>query len=188
MLNLKNLKEDLAIRSKNGIPFIFAATVVWSLITVIYVLPFELRLKNLLLFFSTGLMFPLSVLFSNLFKSDWKSETNPLSSIGLVLNLAQLVYYPIVFWAFIKNPSQMVLFFAIIIAAHLFPYGWLYDNKPFTFMSPMMSFTLAVIGWNLSIDKLWYIPLSMVIFLIILNICLYLEYNKKLKATNKISA
>ncbi len=71
--------------------------------------------------FSTGLMFPLSMGLSNLLKADWKFEGNPLGKLGVFLNIAQLVYFPILFWAIGKSPEEAIIFFSIITAAHFFP-------------------------------------------------------------------
>ncbi|WP_425444441.1 DUF7010 family protein [Terribacillus aidingensis] len=43
-------------------------------------------------------LFPLSVGISTLLKADWKSKDNPLGDLGLYLNLAQLIYFPIPSW------------------------------------------------------------------------------------------
>lgn len=188
MLDIKTLKTDLSIRCKNGIPFIFSEIIVWIMILSIYISPFNLRLKNLIVFFSMFALFPLSVLFTWLFKSEWSPEDNELSSILKVLNISRFISYPIVVWAFIRKPEEMVLLYALIVSAHLFPYGWLYDNKAFTILSPIMTFTLAIMGWLLDINMLWCISLSMLVFLIILNLWVYREYDKKINMDNKISA
>lgn len=188
MLDLKTLKTDLTIRCKNGIPFIFSEIVVWVLISAIYLSPFNLRLKNLMVFFCIGALIPLSVLFTTLFKAEWNPEDNELNSIAKILNISQFIYYPIVIWAFIRKPEEMVLLYAFIVSAHLFPYGWLYDNKVFTILSPIMVFTVIILGWFVSISMLWCIPLAMVVFLIILNIFVYREYTKKITVDTGISA
>lgn len=89
------------------------------------------------------------------------------------------MYFPLIFWAFSKSPEQMILFFAVITGAHLFPYGWFYKSLAYMVMAPVMSLVLIVIGWNINIDNLWYIPLTMIIFILILNVWLYVEYRIK---------
>lgn len=188
MLDLKTLKTDLTIRCKNGIPFIISEIVVWVLISAIYLSPFNLRLRNLIVFFCIGSLLPLTVLFTTLFKAEWNPEDNELSSIYKMLNISQFIYYPIVIWAFIKKPEEMVLLYALIVAAHLFPYGWLYDNRVFTILSPIMVFTVVILGWFVNVSMLWCIPLAMVLFLIILNVLVYRGYNRKINIDNGISA
>lgn len=129
--------------------------------------------------FSTGLMFPLSIAISTLIKADWKYKDIPLGSLGLYLNLTQIIYFPIVIWAIGKSPEETVIFFAIITGAHFFPYGWLYQAKPYYFMAPIISVIIMIIGWNLDRDRLWLIPMSMVIFLFLLISWAYIDYRKK---------
>jgi hypothetical protein len=131
--------------------------------------------------FSTGLMFPLSVGISSLIKADWKFEDIPLGNLGLYLNLAQIVYFPILIWAIIKSPESAVLFFAIIVGAHFFPYGWLYNARPYYIMAPIISVIIMVIGWNLNGGRLWLIPFSMVILFLFLIFWLHLDYKRKSK-------
>lgn len=53
------------------------------------------------MFISTGLMYPLSIGFAKIIKAEWKFD-HPLGSLGLLLNVAQFIYFPLIFWAFIK--------------------------------------------------------------------------------------
>ncbi len=104
-MEINDLRNELSIRSKNGIAFLLAATLVWSIVLVIFLLPIEIRYKNIFTFYSTCILFPLAILFSKLIKADWKINDNPLGTLGIYLNIAQLIYFPIIFWAFSKNPT-----------------------------------------------------------------------------------
>lgn len=137
------------------------------------------KYQECICFFSTGLMFPLAVLMSKIIKADFKTDDNPIGMLGLHLNFAQLMYFPLIFWAFSKSPEQMILFFAVITGAHLFPYGWFYKSMAYMVMAPVMSLVLIFIGWNINIDNLWHIPLTMIVFTLILNVWLYVEYRIK---------
>jgi len=85
-LNINELRNELAIRCKNGLPFLLAATIVWSMVLVIF-LPYEIVSKNILTLFSTGITFPLVILISKVIKADWKVNDNPLGMLGLYINL-----------------------------------------------------------------------------------------------------
>jgi len=100
------------------------------------------------------------------------------------LVLAQLMYFPILAFTFYKNPNQMIIFFAVITGAHLFPYGWYYNAKAYMIMAPIMSILIIIIGWNVDISRLWLIPLSMIVLLILLNIWLFIDYRVKLQVQN----
>jgi len=184
-LNINELRNELAIRCKNGLPFLLAATIVWSMVLVIFLLPYEIESKNILTLFSTGITFPLAILISKVIKADWKVNDNPLGMLGLYINLAQLMYFPILFFAFIKAPNQFIIFFAVITGAHLFPYGWFYNTKAFAIMAPVISAIVIIIGWDIDISRLWLIPLSMIVLLMILNIWLYIEYKAHLQFLNQ---
>jgi hypothetical protein len=181
VLNLLDVKNELSVRCKNGISFLLAATIIWTIITVIFLQPFGIKEKNIFMLYSTGLMFPLAIIISKMIKADWKANDNPLSKLGLYLNLAQIMYFPIIFWAFVKSPTNMVLFFAVITGAHFFPYGWLYNTKVYFIIAPIISIIIMVIGWSVTIENLWFLPFIMVISLLFLNLLLYIDYKKKCK-------
>ncbi|MET3576088.1 DUF7010 family protein [Bhargavaea ullalensis] len=178
-MDLNELRQDLALRNKNGLPFLLSGMTVWILATVWFSLPVELELQNIGLFVLSGIMFPLAVGLSSLLKTDWKSEGNPLGSLGLILNVAQFMYFPLVFWAFGVHPETMLLIFAVITGAHLFPYGWVYMTKAYYFLAPAMAIAVTVIGWNGDSSVRWLIPLTMALLLMALNMWLWLDYRKK---------
>ncbi len=160
--------------------FITSAFIIWSIITIIFLQSTGTYQKNIYMLFSTGLMFPFSVSVSTLIKADWKFENNPLGSLGLYLNIAQLIYFPILFWGIIKSPNDAVMLFAIITGAHLFPFGWLYNSKPYYIMAPVISVTVMFLGLYLNGENLWLIPFSLAILLLILIYLLHLDYKRKI--------
>ncbi len=181
-LNILELKQDASVKGKNGIAFIIAATIIWSAITIVYLLALPLETKNVILLFLPACLFPLALAVSALIKADWKLADNPLGMLGLFLNLAQLIYFPMIIWAFIQSPEQMVVFFAIITGAHFFPYGWFYEAKPYYIFAPIISVSIMVAGWTIQVNHLWIISLMMVIFLSILALLLYGDYQRKVKS------
>lgn len=186
-MDIIHLTNQLSIRAKNGIGFMLSAVIVWGMNIIIFLQPIDIHTKNVLMLFSSGIMFPLSLLFSKLIKADWRTNDHPLGMLGFYLNLAQLMYFPLIFWALVHSPRQMVLFFAIITAAHLYPYGWFYRTKAYYVMAPMMSILIMFIGWKIEDGNLWHIPLSMVLFLMILISWLYADYKKKFNRVRETS-
>lgn len=178
-LKVNEIRNELSVRGKNGIGFLLSAVVIWTIITVIFIQPLEMDQKNIFMLFSTGLMFPLSVGISTLINADWKLKKNPLGNLGLFLNLAQIIYFPILFWGIIKSPNDAIMLFAIITGAHFFPYGWFYNAKLYYVMAPVISVIIMILGLNLSADQLWMVPFSMVILLLFLVLGLNLNYKKK---------
>lgn len=179
-LELYETRNELSVRGKNGIGFITSAFIIWSIITIIFLQSTGTYQKNIYMLFSTGLMFPFSVAISTLIKADWKFENNPLGGLGLYLNIAQLIYFPILFWGIIKSPNDAIMLFAIITGAHLFPFGWLYNSKPYYIMAPVISVTVMFLGLYLNGDNLWLIPFSVAILLLVLIYLLYIEYKRKI--------
>ena len=178
------MKNELSAKSKNGTSFLLSGVIVWGIITILFLQSFEINTKNIFALYSTGLTFPLAVIISKIMKVDWKAKNNPLGNLGLILNLAQLVYFPLIFWAFISDPNEALVFFAIITSAHFFPYGWLYNTKVFYILSPIMVMLFFFIGLILNGEHLWVIPLTMLISLIFLNLFLFIDYKKKVSITS----
>ena len=179
-LELNRVRNELSIRGKNGIGFLSSAVVIWSIITIVFLQSIEIYQKNIYMLVSTGLMFPLSVGISTLIKADWKLENNPFGNLGLYLNLAQIIYFPILFWGIIKSPDDAIIFFAIITGAHFFPYGWFYNTKAYYVMAPVISVIIMFVGLYLNKENLWLIPFLITFFLIFLIYWLQLDYKKKI--------
>ncbi|WP_120188664.1 DUF7010 family protein [Ammoniphilus oxalaticus] len=178
---MKSLQKEISIETKNGLPFLCAGVLVWMVITALYLQDLPIKTKNIGMLYATGLMFPFALGFAKFLRAKWKIDEHPLNQLGLIFNLAQLLYFPLVFWAFAHSAEQMVLFFAVITAAHFFPFGWLYQAKAYYILAPIFSVALILIGWNLNQQTLWVVPCFMVVFLLILSGWLYADYKGKAK-------
>src|SRR5690625_3237497 len=177
------MRNALSIRGKKGLPFLMAATIIWITITVIYFQSaLDIKTKNIFMFISKGLMFMFAVGFAIIMIGVWNFD-HPLGYLVLLLNLAQFIYFPILFWAFIIRLSEMVVFFAIITGAHLLPYGWFYNVGAYYIVAPVTSLLIFLLSLQTSIS-LWFIPLVMTALLVILNICLYVDYKSKKRDIN----
>lgn len=181
MNQVNQWKNGLAVSGKIGVPFIFSGGIIWLGITIIFLLPLDLYTKNILMLSITGFMFPLSILVSRVFKSEWKNKNNPFASLGFIFNIAQLMYFPIVFWAIANSPSFVITSFAVITGAHFFPYGWLYNSKSYYFVAPIIAISTTLIGVFVQVEQLWLVPLAMVVFLFSLALLLFLEHQQRMK-------
>lgn len=179
-LELNKTRNELSINGKNGLSFLLSAIVVWSIITVIFLQSINISQKNLFMLYTTGIMFPLSIGLSTVLKVDWQFKNNPLGQLGLFLNLAQIIYFPILFWGMIKSPNDAIIFFAIITGAHFFPYGWFYKARAYFVMAPVIALIIMFAGLYLNNENLWLIPFLMVICLLCLCFWLYLDYKAKI--------
>ncbi|WP_026906829.1 DUF7010 family protein [Paucisalibacillus globulus] len=180
-MEVNKVRDELSVRGKNGVGFLFSGIVIWSIITIVFLQSIEMQQKNIYMLVSAGLMFPLSVGISTLIKADWKLENNPFGNLGLYLNLAQIIYFPILFWGIIKSPNDAIIFFAIITGAHFFPYGWFYNAKAYYVMAPVTTIVVMLLGLYLNGENLWLIPFSLTIFLLFLICWLHLDYKRKIK-------
>lgn len=186
-MNIDEMRNSIASSTKKGISFTLAALVIWIAITVIYRTDMAVSTKNFITFFAGGVMFPLSVLFSKITGAQWKTDDHPLSSLGLILNIAQLMYFPMIFWAFNQVPERFILFYAIITMGHLFPYGWLYRSKVYYAVAPLSSVILLILSGNSSESSLWIVPLIVTSSMILLNIGLFYEgYLQEKKESTKL--
>ena len=174
-MNMTELRESLAISTKKGVSFTLAALMIWIAIAIIYLTGMDVGTKNFIVFFAGGAMFPLSVLFSKLTGAQWNTNDHPLGPLGLILNIAQLMYFPIIFWAFSQAPERFILFYGIITMAHLFPYGWLYRSKAYYIIAPISSIALVIFAGNSTEGTLWIAPLLVMVSLVLLNAGLLFE-------------
>tara|TARA_R110000796_G_scaffold252571_1_gene388007 strand:+ start:53904 stop:54473 length:570 start_codon:yes stop_codon:yes gene_type:complete len=185
-IELQNLKLDLAVRTKKGIDFILAATIVWFIIAFIWSKEIDSYHKSVLTFMVGALLLPLAFILSKLLKTDWKIVNNPLQPLGLWLNFAQLFYFPFLVFVLLNLPEYFVMTYAIITGAHLFPYSWLYDDTIYAIMAGVISASSLIIGLNISLNNMFYIPLFIGFSLLIMFILLWLSIPKTNQKSNNI--
>ncbi len=176
-MSLKELKKDLIINQKKGLPFIIASVIIWTLITITCLLNIPINTKNIIIFCCSCPLLPISWMIGKLIKVDIFDKSNELSNVGLLFTLNQLLYILIVMWVFSAVPTKMVMVYAMVFGAHLLPYSWLYDSisyKIFAIIIPILS---LIIGCYLNVI---YVPIVMIITEIIFVLCLI----KEMKNTN----
>jgi hypothetical protein len=179
---LDRLRFELSVKAKNGIDFIIAATIVWSVITCIWLTQYSHYNKSVLTFIAGGPMLPLAFLFSKIFKTTWTLKHNPLNGLGLWLNFAQLFYFPILVFTLIRMPEHFVLMYVIITGAHFFPYAWYYNTKAYAVMAGVIAIGSMIISLSISEQQLYFIPFFMVMSLAILAIWVYSDSHTKMKS------
>ena len=180
--DLDKLRLELSVKAKNGLDFIVAAIIVWSLISFIWTLSYSDYDKSVMTFIVGGPMLPLAFLLSKVFKTTWKVENNPLDPLGLWLNFAQLFYFPMLVFVLIMKPEYFVLCYVIITGAHFFPYAWYYNTKAFAVMAGVISLGSMAIALTVQPANLYLIPLFMVGSLLVLAVWLFLDFKQsKLK-------
>ncbi|WP_020601454.1 DUF7010 family protein [Spirosoma spitsbergense] len=179
--DLDLLRLDLTVKAKNGLNFIVAAILIWLLITYIWTLPYSTGSRGLLTFYAGGLMLPLAWVFSKLMRTSWNMPDNPIQPLGLWLNFAQLVYFPILVFVYLRHTEHFIMVYVIITGAHFLPYAWFYNTKSFAVMSVLISVGAMWLGLILPVQNVYLIPLFLSASLCVLAIWIGLDYQAKKK-------
>ena len=140
------LKLDCARQQKKGLHFILTSIVIWTLIFVVQLLPLSLPVKNALTFCASIPLCPMAYGISKLIKVDFQGKDNPLTSLGILFTVNQMIYLLIAMWVFSAVPGKLVMVYAMIFGAHLLPYGWLYLSKSYYVFAGVIPVLALIIG------------------------------------------
>jgi hypothetical protein len=139
---------------------------------------FPVLTKNLLTFCFTAPLMPLAYMISKIIKVDFTNKSNPLTKLGLLFSLNQMLYLLIAMWVYPTIPDKFIMVMAMIFGAHLLPYGWLYKSKSYMALSVIIPITVLIIGINF---PAYVVAAVMVLFEVIFSSLLIIEV-KKLKS------
>ncbi|MBO4376448.1 MAG: hypothetical protein J5811_04030, partial [Lachnospiraceae bacterium] len=171
------LKKANIVAQKKGLPFMMASVIVWGAILAVQYLVPGLTERNFSTFCCSCLLMPLAITFSRMLGTKIRDKSgNPLSNLGFKLTLTQMLYILIVMWAYAEAPEKMVMIYAMVFAAHLFPFAWLYDSKAYFFLSLIETVGALLVGiyWG-SV----YLTIFMMIMQVIMVVMLFIEVNKE---------
>ena len=183
--DLNRLKLQLTLSAKNGVNFIVAASLVWFLVAYVWTLPYSAYNKSVLTFIAGSLLLPLAFLFSKVFKTQWSAKDNPLDLLGLWLNFAQLFYFPILAIILLQEPRLFLVCYVIITGAHLFPYAWFYDEKPYAIFAGIIAVGGMLLNLFLAATEQYLIAVFMGISLGLLSITIFRSYQHKSRRSAK---
>jgi len=175
-MNLEDLRNDCAVKQKKGLHFIIASVVIWSAVLIVHLTSLPILTKNLLTFCCTAPLVPLAFFVSKVIKVDFQNKGNPLTNLGVLFSLNQMLYLLIAMWVYPTVPDKMLMIIAIIFGAHLLPYGWLYNSKSYMVFAVIIPFLALLIG---CIFEPYVLATVMVGVELIFSSCLIIE-NKKL--------
>ena len=68
---LDELRNELSVRSKNGVDFTLAASIIWLIIAYIWTLKFNPYDKSIFVFIAGAPLLPMAFLFSKLLKTNY---------------------------------------------------------------------------------------------------------------------
>ena len=177
MTSLIELRTDCAIKQKRGLHFILASVVIWCAVLVVHLTDLPILTKNLLTFCCTAPLMPLAFLVSKLIKVDFQNKENPLTNLGVLFSLNQILYLLIAMWVYPTVPDKMLMVIAMIFGAHLLPFSWLYLSRSYMALAVVIPVSSLVVGINFQPSVL---AAMMVMTEILFSVSLTIE-NRKLK-------
>ena len=143
---LNELRRDCAKQQKKGLHFILASIFIWAAVWIVHLTALPIETKNLLTFCVACPLLPLAWCISKLIHVDFQGKSNPLTSLGLLFSVNQILYILIAMWVFSAVPEKMLMVYAMIFGAHLLPYSWLYQSKSYMLMSILVPILALVVG------------------------------------------
>jgi len=174
-MNLEELRLDCSIKQKKGLHFILASIIIWCAVWIIHLTSLPILTKNLFTFCCTAPLIPLAYMISKAIKVDFTNKENPLTNLGVLFFLNQMLYLLIAMWIYQEVPEKMLMVLAMIFGAHLMPYGWLYKSKTYIGMSVFIPIVVLIIGLNF---KPHIIAVIMILFEIVFSLLLMIEIKK----------
>lgn len=176
---LQELRADNIKKQKKGVHFILASIIIWGAVLGIHMSSLPILTKNLYTFFCSAPLVPLAFLISKLIGVDFQNKGNPLSNLGLLFSLNQMLYILIAMWVYAAVPDKMLMVYAMIFGAHLLPYGWLYQSKVYYIFSVVVPITVLLIGLHCPAATIAAVMLAIEI---VFALCLVIEYKSMQKS------
>lgn len=146
VLALQELRADNSRKQKRGLHFIMASVFIWIAILLLHISSLPVMTKNLFTFCCSVPLVPFAYLLSRILKIDFQNRENPLSGLGLLISLNQMLYILIAMWVYAALPEKMLMVYTMIFGAHLFLYGWLYQSKSYYVFSIVIPFAALLLG------------------------------------------
>jgi hypothetical protein len=174
-MDIENIRLDCALKQKKGLHFILSSVIIWCTVFVIHLTTLPILTKNLLTFCFTAPLMPLAYMISRVIKVDFTNKGNPLTNLGVLFSINQMLYLLIAMWVYPTIPEKMVMVLAMIFGAHLLPYGWLYKSKSYIALSVIIPIVILITGLNF---PPYIVALLMVMFEIVFSLLLIVEVKK----------
>lgn len=147
-MDLEELRLDCSIKQKKGLHFILTSVIIWVALCIVHMTPLSIFMKNLLTFCVLGLLLPIAFFFSKIIKVDFQAKENPLTNLGVLFSVNQILYILIAMWAFQAAPEKMLMLIAMIFGAHLLPFSWLYTSKSYMVFAIAVPLLALLVGVN----------------------------------------
>lgn len=112
---------------------------------------------------------------SKIIKVDFQNKNNPLTNLGVLFSVNQILYLLIAMWIYPTIPEKMLMVIAIIFGAHLMPYSWLYKSKSYFILSIIIPIISLIVGLNF---EPFVLAIVMIAFEVLFSILLVIEVKK----------
>lgn len=147
-MDLQQLRLDSATKQKKGLHFILSSVIIWILIFLVTISELPVLRQNLLIFCCSAPLFPIAYFISKWIHVDFRNKTNPLTTLGIIFSVNQMLYLLIAMWFFSTVPDKMLMVFTMIFGAHLMPFSWLYESKTYLILSVFIPVGALIVGLN----------------------------------------
>ncbi len=174
-MDLPSMLSNCAAKQKKGLHFILASILIWTAVFLVHLTSLPILSKNFLTFCFTAPLVPLAYMFSKIIKVDFTNRDNPLTNLGILFSLNQILYLLIAMWVYPTVPEKMVMVLAMIFGAHLLPYSWLYGSRTYMVMSVIIPIAALIVGVNFPAQ---YVAGMMILIEIVFSLFLFVEVKK----------
>ena len=100
VMELSALRRDCAVKQQRGLHFILASVFIWAGILALHLSSLSLGAKNLFTFCLSAPLMPIAYGLSRLLKIDFQNKANPLTPLGILFSVNQMLYLLIAMWVF----------------------------------------------------------------------------------------
>lgn len=145
-MSLEELRIDCAQKQKKGVHIIISSVIIWALVLCVHLTSLPILTKNLLTFCCAAPLLPISFAISKPLNIDFQNKSNPLTGLGILFSVNQILYLLIAMWIYPTIPEKMVMVIAMIFGAHLMQYSWLYESKSYLIFSIMIPIVALIVG------------------------------------------
>ena len=115
---INELRLDCALKQKRGLHIILASIIIWLAIAIIHFSSISILTKNLFTFVCAAVLLSLSYFISKLINVDFQNKNNPLTELGILFSVNQVLYLLIALWIYPTIPEKMLMILTIIFGAH----------------------------------------------------------------------
>ena len=102
-MEIQQLQADAALKQKKGLHFILSSVLIWVLVFLVTLSGWPILRQNLFIFCLTAPLMSLAYFISKWIGVDFQNKSNPLTKLGILFSLNQLIYLLIVMWIFVSQ-------------------------------------------------------------------------------------